>query len=630
MTDRQVATRRALYPRFSSVSTRWGDNDAYGHVNNVVYYSFFDTAVNQHLIECGVLDVALSPAIGLVVENRCRYFTPIGFPDRIDVGMRVLHLGNSSVRYEIALFRNDADLASAVGHFVHVYVDRANNRPVSISRRRARGARSVDAARSSRRGTLMEMSGQARLNATRQQVWDALNDPRVLAVCIPGCESMDKTSDTEFAATVVSKVGPIKARFAGKVTLTDVVAPQRYTLVGEGQGGMAGFAKADIGVSLEAVEEHVTLLNYGVKANVGGKLAQLGARLIDATARKSADEFFDKFTAEVERRVAEAPGAIPRPASIQPSPIVAKATTRTRTRPIAAPTAVAAPDPGAVDVLVSEQIKVWIADRIAVVTFNRPKQRNAMTFAMWRAVPSLMASLDRDPAVRTIVVTGAGDDFCAGADISEFATVRDDVDQATAYEVAVDACCDAITHCTKPTIAVVKGYCLGGGAHLAMSCDFRYAAASAQFGIPAARLSVIYGVGGTRKLLALVGLATAKKILFGGQRFDAAEALRIGFVDHVAGSAAPASTGGWFSKRATPAPAGDPMIDARAFARQLAHNAPLSIVGAKTILNDIGLAHGDLDLAKIDALIAAGAASDDYQEGRAAFAEKRDPVFKGS
>jgi acyl-CoA thioester hydrolase len=112
--------------------TRWGDNDSYGHVNNVVYYSFFDSAVNRHLIKKGVLDIASSAVIGLVVETRCTYFSSIGFPDDVDVGMRVTKLGNSSVQYEIALFRGDADMASAVGHFTHVYVERASNRPVAI------------------------------------------------------------------------------------------------------------------------------------------------------------------------------------------------------------------------------------------------------------------------------------------------------------------------------------------------------------------------------------------------------------------------------------------------------------------------------------------------------------------
>ncbi|RQR75228.1 thioesterase family protein [Burkholderia sp. Bp9015] len=127
-----MPSSRAQYPHFSAIQTRWSDNDSYGHVNNVVYYAYFDTAVNRHLIERGVLDIATSPVIGLVVDTRCTYFSSIGFPDVVHVGMKVVHLGNSSVRYEVALFRNDADTASAIGEFVHVYVDRATNGPVSI------------------------------------------------------------------------------------------------------------------------------------------------------------------------------------------------------------------------------------------------------------------------------------------------------------------------------------------------------------------------------------------------------------------------------------------------------------------------------------------------------------------
>jgi acyl-CoA thioester hydrolase len=108
------------------------DNDAYRHVNNVVYYSFFDTVVNQYLIEAGVLDIEASTVIGLVVETQCNYFSPITFPDVVDAGLRVAKLGGSSVRYEVGLFRNDAPEASAQGHFVHVYVDRASNRPVPL------------------------------------------------------------------------------------------------------------------------------------------------------------------------------------------------------------------------------------------------------------------------------------------------------------------------------------------------------------------------------------------------------------------------------------------------------------------------------------------------------------------
>jgi acyl-CoA thioester hydrolase len=123
---------RDRYPHHCTIDTRWMDNDAYGHVNNVIYYSFFDTAVNRWLIERGVLDVERSGAIGLVVETGCRYFEPITFPDRVTAGVRVAHVGRSSVRYEIALFRGDDRAPAATGHFVHVYVDRATRRPTPV------------------------------------------------------------------------------------------------------------------------------------------------------------------------------------------------------------------------------------------------------------------------------------------------------------------------------------------------------------------------------------------------------------------------------------------------------------------------------------------------------------------
>lgn len=132
MHDKPEPTRRTDYLHFTALPTRWADNDAYGHVNNVAYYAFFDSAVNRHLIERGVLDIASSPVVGLVVETRCSYFAPMRFPDLVHVGMKVVHLGNSSVRYEIGLFRNDDAAACAVGQFVHVYTDRANNRPAPI------------------------------------------------------------------------------------------------------------------------------------------------------------------------------------------------------------------------------------------------------------------------------------------------------------------------------------------------------------------------------------------------------------------------------------------------------------------------------------------------------------------
>jgi len=123
---------RDTYSHFQAIPTRWSDNDVYGHVNNVVYYSYFDTVVNQYLIEQRVLEIDRSAVIGLVVETQCHYFAPLTFPDVVHAGLRVAKLGNSSVRYEIGLFRNQEKTASAQGHFVHVYVDRASRRSTAV------------------------------------------------------------------------------------------------------------------------------------------------------------------------------------------------------------------------------------------------------------------------------------------------------------------------------------------------------------------------------------------------------------------------------------------------------------------------------------------------------------------
>ncbi|HEU5282296.1 MAG TPA: thioesterase family protein [Burkholderiales bacterium] len=129
---RTTPETRAGYRHFQRIPTRWMDNDVYGHVNNVVYYSYFDTVVNQYLIEQGVLDIERSQIIGLVVETRCQYFAPLTFPDVVSAGLRVARLGNSSVRYEIGLFRNEEETACAQGHFIHVYVERASRRPAAL------------------------------------------------------------------------------------------------------------------------------------------------------------------------------------------------------------------------------------------------------------------------------------------------------------------------------------------------------------------------------------------------------------------------------------------------------------------------------------------------------------------
>ncbi len=167
----------------------------------------------------------------------------------------------------------------------------------------------------------MDMTGEYRIPAPRQRVWEALNDTEMLRQCIPGCEEIEKLSDVEMTAKVVAKVGPVKAKFGGKVTLSDLDPPNGYTITGEGTGGAAGFAKGGATVKLSDLPEG-TLLAYTVKANVGGKLAQIGSRLIDGAARKMADDFFARFS----ELVGAAAAAAAAPAvSEAPSPVVAPA-----------------------------------------------------------------------------------------------------------------------------------------------------------------------------------------------------------------------------------------------------------------------------------------------------------------
>ena len=147
----------------------------------------------------------------------------------------------------------------------------------------------------------MEMTGEQRLPAPREVVWAALNDPEILKQCIPGCEEIEKVSDTEMTAKVAVKVGPVSAKFTGQVTLSDLDPPNGYTISGEGKGGVAGFGKGGAKVTLEA-DGDGTILRYEVNASVGGKLAQIGARLIDATAKKMAEDFFGRFAAIVAER----------------------------------------------------------------------------------------------------------------------------------------------------------------------------------------------------------------------------------------------------------------------------------------------------------------------------------------
>jgi uncharacterized protein len=165
----------------------------------------------------------------------------------------------------------------------------------------------------------MDMTGEYRIPAPRQRVWEGLNDPEVLKSAIPGCQTIEKVSDTEFTAKVLAAVGPVKAAFGGKVVLSDLEPPQSYTISGEGNGGVAGFAKGSAKVNLDE-EGAETVLHYAVQAHVGGKLAQIGSRLIDSVARKMAQQFFERFVAAVAPQPPATATAIAETAEIEAAP----------------------------------------------------------------------------------------------------------------------------------------------------------------------------------------------------------------------------------------------------------------------------------------------------------------------
>jgi enoyl-CoA hydratase/carnithine racemase len=256
-----------------------------------------------------------------------------------------------------------------------------------------------------------------------------------------------------------------------------------------------------------------------------------------------------------------------------------------------------------------EEIRIERRDGVAHVTLNRLSVKNAVTFAMWRELAAIFAGFAVDGEIRGVVLKGAGKDFSVGADISEFETIREDRHQAAAYEVAVDACSGAIAALGKPVVAALSGYCLGGGCHLALACDFRFGDRTAVIGIPAAKLSIVYGVHSVQRLLALTGLSNAKRILYSADRYSAEQAASMGLIDELHD---------------------DVGVAAARFLERITTNAPLSIAGAKSILNGLSMGAGALDLAGAQRLIDAASDSQDFKEGRRAFAEKRMPRFHGA
>ena len=246
---------------------------------------------------------------------------------------------------------------------------------------------------------------------------------------------------------------------------------------------------------------------------------------------------------------------------------------------------------------------------VAAVTINRPARRNALDRAAWRGLTAAFGALASEREVRLVVLAGEGGHFCAGADISEFPRLRADSASGALYEREVAAAYEAIRALPQPSVAAIAGYCAGGGCAIALCCDFRVLHEGARFGIPAAKLGTVYTVEECRLLLTRVGLANAKRVLYGGGFFDTAAAREMGFADAVV--------------------EGDVVESAIDFAAGMAANAPLAIAGTKAILEALADGAAEGRRQEIEELIRRALDSEDYREGAAAFLEKRPPNFTG-
>lgn len=246
------------------------------------------------------------------------------------------------------------------------------------------------------------------------------------------------------------------------------------------------------------------------------------------------------------------------------------------------------------------------------MTFNNPEKHNAVSFEMWEAAERILDDFINNPEVRVIVLTGAGGKaFVSGADISKFESERASEEAVAKYNALVDKVYTQIYQMKKPTIAMIRGYCIGGGLNLAICCDMRFATESSKFALPAAKLGLGYGYNGLRRYIETIGAPATKEIFFTARQFTAAEAYRWTMINEII-------------------PDADLETHVMGVANMIADNAPLTIATIKASTVEILKNDADQDIAKCDAMVAACFASADYKEGRKAFAEKRKPQFTGA
>jgi enoyl-CoA hydratase/carnithine racemase len=261
--------------------------------------------------------------------------------------------------------------------------------------------------------------------------------------------------------------------------------------------------------------------------------------------------------------------------------------------------------------LPTERMLAHVEDGIGWIIFNQPEKHNAVSHDMWLAIPEIISSFSTDDDVRVVVMRGAGDRaFVSGADISEFEDQRGSAGAVDTYGAATTAATAALRSLDKPMLAMIRGYCLGGGLGIALTADLRISAEDAQFAIPAAKLGLGYGYSGVKELVNIVGPSFANEIFFTARRFNAQEAKDMGLVNRVA-------------------PVADLERTTKELAGVIAGNAPLTVKAAKAAIHEATKDPAQRDIAKVDALVAQCFASQDYIEGRRAFMEKRTPQFAG-